>query len=233
MSDGPRLSENFFILSTDSAILSLLEEGSSPLTCSTIEMISKTINNYCIYIPSNNPEHCIQLNLIANNMKKKYQDINFYFITSKDMINNLKLSDNFIDIEFFNKNKNQFGCIEQLEINPKADPVEEFCKKNEIELCVDNDYPNSLGNKIIIFTKSNNCKKSLLDIDLDKIKRIFGNNLIIDPDNFENAKYVIGPECWQIFYSASKKIPTYVITNNGNYAGLFLKMFPKQKKIDL
>jgi hypothetical protein len=175
----------------------------------------------------------MQLQLLSNNIKKKYPDINIYFITSKDIIISLKLSDNFIDAEYFSKNKNQFGCIEELEINPKTDPVEEFCKKNEIELCVNNDYPNPTENKIIIFTKSNNCKKSISDIDLNKIKRVFGHNLVIDPDTFENAKYVIGPECWQIFYTASKNLPTYIITNNGNYTGLFLKMFPKQKKIDL
>lgn len=233
MSDGPRLSKNFFIPSTDSIILSFSLIGGGPLSCSLIENVSQSINNYCIYISSNNPEHCIQFKLLLPNIKKKYCEINFYFVVSKEIIDTYKLPNNFINFEFFEKNKNKFGCIEELEIIPKTNPVENYCKKNEIELCVDNEYSTSIGSKIVVYTKSHNLNKSLNDKDLQKIKRIFGHNLIIDPEDFSNAKYVIGPECCQIFQSAAKKIPTFIISNNGNYVDLFLKMFPMHKKLEL
>lgn len=118
-------------------------------------------------------------------------------------------------------------------MSPKINPVEEFCKKNDIDMCVDNQLPYSNGNKTIVYTKSYNLNKYLSENDLSKISRIFGNNLIINPDDTNGAKYVIGTECWQIFKSASKKIPTWVVSNKGNYVDLFLKMFPKQKKIEL
>ena len=203
------------------------------MSCSLIEDISKSTNNYCIYISSNNPEHCIQFELLSNNIKQKHKDINFYFLTSKEIIKELKLSNNFIDEEFFNKNRKKFGCVEELSINPKTNPVEDFCKKNEIDFCVSTDCSYSTESKIVVFTKSYSCRKSLLENDLEKIKKIFGHNLIINPTYFASAKYVIGPECWQIFDAASKKIPTFIISNNGNYVDLFLKMFPKHKKLEL
>lgn len=171
--------------------------------------------------------------MLIENIKKKYNEINLYIVTSKKNINQLNLSNNFIDIEFFSENKNKFGCIEEFQINPKTDPVEDFCGKNKIELCVNNDYPNSIGNKIVVYTQSNDCHKSLNSNDLEKLKKIFGYNLVIDPEDFDNAKYVIGPECYQIFQSAFKKISTCVISNNGNYVDLFLKMFPRHKKLEL
>lgn len=233
MSDGPRLSENFFIPSIDSKILSFVLIGGGSLSCSLIENVSQAINNYCIYISSNNPEHCIQFKLLLPNIKKKYGEINFYFVVSKEIIDACKLPNNFIDFEFFEKNKKKFGCIEKLEINPKTNPVENYCKKNEIELCVSNEYHASTGSKVVVYTNSYNLNKSLNDKDLQKIRRIFGHNLVINPEDFSNARYVVGPECCQIFQSAEKKIPTFIISNNGNYVNLFLKMFPMHKKLEL
>lgn len=85
----------------------------------------------------------------------------------------------------------------------------------------------------MVYTQSHNHRKSLSELHLDKLKKIFGHTLCVNPENLTNAKYVLGPECCQIFESAAKKIPTYIITNNGNYAELFLKMFPKHKKLEL
>jgi len=200
---------------------------------SFIENISKSINNYCIYLHHNNPEFCIQLNLLAKNIKEKYNEINLYFITSKEIIDQLKLPNNFIDIKFFSENKNKFGCIEVFKASKEINPIEDFCEKNNIKLCVNNDYPNSSGNKIIVYTQSYNCHKSLTDNDLEKLRKIFGYDLVINPENFDDAKCVIGPECYQIFQSAFKKISTYIISNNGNYVDLFLKMFPRHKKLEL
>ena len=200
---------------------------------SLIDDVSKAKNNYCIYISSNNPEHAIQFKLLASNIKRKYNDLNLYFLTSKEIIENLQLPDNFIEKDFFTENKKIFGHIEELKINPKIDPVENFCIKNEINLCVNTDTPFSDNNKIIVYTKSHICRKSLTDKDLEKLKKIFGHSIIIDPKDLTSAKYVIGPECWQIFDTASKKIPTFIISNNGNYVELFLKMFPKHKKLEL
>jgi len=203
------------------------------LTGSFIENISKSTNNYCIYLRHNNPENCVKFNLLTENIKKEYNEINLYFVTSKEIIDQLKLPDNFIDINFFSENKNKFGCIEDFQTNPKTDPIEDFCKKNKIELCVDNNYPEPKGNKIIVYTQSFDCHKSLNDKDLEKLRNMFGCNLIINPKNFDDAKCVIGPECYQIFQSAFKKISTYIISNNGNYVDLFLKMFPRHKKLEL
>lgn len=233
MSDGPRLSENFFIPCTDSIILSFSLIGGVSLSCSLIENISQSIDNYCIYISSNNPEHCIQFKLLLPNINKKYNGINFYFVVKDDIIKSHQLPNNFINLEFFEKNKNKFGCIEELTINPKTNPVQNYCEKNEIELCVSNEHPFSKGNEIVVYTKSYNLNKSLNDNDLQKIKKIFGHKLIIDPIDFSDAKYIIGPECCQIFQSAVKKIPTFIISNNGNYVSLFLKMFPMHKKLEL
>ena len=203
------------------------------MTGSFIENISKSTNNYFIYLRHNNPENCVKFNLLTENIKKEYNEINLYFVASKEIIDQLKLPDNFIDINFFSENKNKFGCIEDLQINPKTDPIEDFCKKNKIELCVDNNYPESKGNKIIVYTQSFDCHKSLNDKDLEKLRKMFGYNLVINPKNFDDAKCVIGPECYQIFQSAFKKISTYIISNNGNYVDLFLKMFPRHKKLEL
>lgn len=171
--------------------------------------------------------------MLLPNIKNKYNEINFYFVTNKETINAYDLPNNFIDFEFFEKNKNKFGCIEELKINPKINLIEDYCKKNEIELCVSREYPAPKGNKIVIYTKSHNVNKSLADNDLQKLKRMFGCNLLMNPDSFSDAKYVIGPECCQIFQSAEKKIPTFIISNNGNYVNLFLKMFPMHKKLEL
>jgi hypothetical protein len=167
------------------------------------------------------------------NIKNKYNEINFYFVANKEIINAYQLPNNFIDFEFFEKNKNKFGYIEELKIVPKINIIENYCKKNEIELCVSKEHPIPKGNKIVVYTKSNDLNKSLTDNDLQKIKKIFGHQLVIDPDSFSDARYVIGPECSQIFQSADKKIPTFIISNNGNYVNLFLKMFPMHKKLEL
>ena len=203
------------------------------MSCSLIENVSNSVNNYCIYISSNNPEHCIQLNLLTPNITKKYKNINLYFLTSKRIINEFKLPNNFIDEDFFSLNRSKFGHIEGLQIIPKIDIIENYCNKNDIELCVNNEMPYSSGKHIVVYTQSHNHRKSLSELYLDKLKKIFGHTLCVDPENLTNAKYVLGPECCQIFESAAKKIPTYIITNNGNYAELFLKMFPKHKKLEL
>lgn len=171
--------------------------------------------------------------MLLPNINKKYNQINFYFVTNSEIIKSHKLPNNFINLEFFEKNKNKFGCIEELKIIPKINPVQNYCEKNEIELCVSNEHPFCKGKEIIVYTKSHNLNKSLGNNDLQKIKKIFGHKLIIDPVDFLDAKYVIGPECYQIFQSAAKKIPTYIISNNGNYINLFLKMFPMHKKLEL
>ncbi len=200
---------------------------------SFIDNISKSTNNYCIYLHDNNPEFCMQFNLLIKNIKEKYNEINLYFITTREIIETLELPDNFIDINFFSENKNKFGCIEKIQANQSGNPIEDFCKKNNIELCVNNDYPNSLGNKIAVYTQSHDHHKSLNNNDLEKIKKIFGNNLVMNPKNFDDIGSVIGPECCQIFQSAFRKISTCVISNNGNYVDLFLKMFPRHKKLEL
>ena len=72
-------------------------------------------------------------------------------------------------------------------------------------------------------------------MDLTKIRRIFGPSLIIDPPDFLHnikGKFIIGANCWQIFYAASKNLPTFLITNIEG-TSLFEKMFPLQKKLNL
>ena len=83
-----------------------------------------------------------------------------------------------------------------------------------------NTYDIKMSN-IILLTDSAGGNIALLT--LQKLKKIFGYSLFVNPENTTGAKYVIGPECWQIFDTASKKIPTFIISNNGNYPDLFLK----------
>ena len=118
----------------------------------------------------------------------------------------------------------------------KNNGIEEYFEKNNIEIKIDDGVPFSKNSEIVVFTTTTNTNKSLGEEEIEKIKRIFGRKIVVNPADFYTnpvGKFVIGPECWQIYYAASKKIPTFLITNKGNYSKMFLKMFPRQKKIDL
>jgi hypothetical protein len=175
----------------------------------------------------------VQFDLLKTNFKKKYKELNVYFIVQEHLIKLLNLGENFITLDFFEKNKNLFSKVEEFQVLPKLDSVENYCINNDIDLCVNDQTVFSNGTRILVYTNSFSCNKSLSDKDLCDLRKIFGNTLIVNSESFDNAKYVIGPECWQIFKSASKKIPTWIVSNKGNYTDLFLKMFPKQKKIEL
>ena len=110
-----------------------------------------------------------------------------------------------------------------------------YCIDNDISLVATKERIQGKGAEIVVFTKGNGVVKPLADMDLTKIRRIFGPSLIIDPPDFLHnikGKFIIGVNCWQIFYAASKNLPTFLITSIEG-TSLFEKMFPLQKKLNL
>jgi catechol-2,3-dioxygenase len=100
---------------------------------STIKILSKITNNYCIYLSVYNLEYAIQLNILQENIKEKYPEINFYFAFTGNVIKDLKLPSNFISLEEMEKNKNNFAVCEQIYINPKGNGIKDYFDKNDIK----------------------------------------------------------------------------------------------------
>jgi hypothetical protein len=133
MSFGPRLEENFCIASKESSIFDFSSGDGFVTDSSTIKILSKITNNYCIYLSAYNLEYAMQLNILQKNIKEKYPKINFYFAFQENVIKDLKLPDNFISLEEMHKNKNNFAVCEEIYINPKGNGIKDYFDKNDIK----------------------------------------------------------------------------------------------------
>ena len=176
-----------------------------------------------------------QLNLLKNNFKSKFDGLNIKFAVPSECKEFFNLDDDFITLENLEKDRDNFMVCEELKHEPKKNLLEDYCLKNGISVEVNREKPYGSGSEIVVFTNSKNSNYNLTEIQMEKIRRIFGVTLTINPEDFlinPRGKFVVGCECWQIFYSAQKKLPTYIITNNEGLT-LFEKMFPLQKKLNL
>ena len=197
--------------------------------------LSKIMNKYCLYTNTNIYEHVLQLDLLKNNFKLKYPEIEFKFAIRKELLDFFNLGEDFFDIAELENNRKLFGRCEELKTELKMSPVERYCVDNDISLQVRKERINGIGSETIVFSKGTVSSRPISEIDLSKIKRIFGHSIILDPADYKTntrGKFVIGGNCWQIFYAANKNLPTFYITNNEGIS-LFEKMFPLQKKLNL
>jgi len=197
--------------------------------------LKKIKNRYCLYTSTHIYDHVLQLDILKKNFFAKYPEIEFKFGVRKQIKDFFNFDDTFINVEDLESVKNKFGKVEELTADLKTSPVEKYCIDNDISLVATKERIQGKGAEIVVFTKGNGVVKPLDDMDLTKIRRIFGPSLIIDPPDFLHnikGKFIIGVNCWQIFYAASKNLPTFLITSIEG-TSLFEKMFPLQKKLNL
>jgi hypothetical protein len=200
-----------------------------------LNSLKKIKNKYCLYSNTSIYEHILQLNLVKENFLVKYPEIEIKFAVKKEIIDFFKLNDWFFDIQELEAKRNEFGRCEELKSELKRNPIERYCDENDISLQVNKEKLIGIGSETIVFTKGNAESRPMTDIDLQKIKRIFGHSIVVDPVDFmtnTRGKFIIGGNCWQIFYAASKNLPSFFITSNEGIS-IFEKMFPLQKKLNL
>lgn len=197
--------------------------------------LEKIKNKYCLYTNTSIYEHIFQLNLVKENFSSKYPEIEFKFAVRKEIIDFFKLDAAFFNIQELESKRNEFGRCEELKSELKRNPIERYCIENDINLQVCKERTIGIGADTVVFTKGNAESRPMTDVDIQKIKRIFGHTLVIDPPDFmtnTRGKFVIGGNCWQIFHAASKNLPSFFVTSNEGIS-IFEKMFPLQKKLNL
>lgn len=183
-------------------------------------------DNYCIAYFGNSKEYLVQLALLRPFMEKAFPGVKVYLSCKDDCMYILKNEERIISKTELKESRNSFGYIRELLCDMQSHPVEEFMKESNIPfgpICrtTQNEGYAILLTNGIVPVKPLNGDQIKKAIDFIRSK---GEEPVLN-ENVENASWVVGVECEQLYSAAAQgKKVTLIPTGFGE--NLFKIMFP-------
>lgn len=198
-----------------------------------LPIYAKIKDNYCLAYFGNNKEILIQLKLLRPFMEDTFPGVKIFIACREDALYLLQDEERILTKNELKDSKNMFGYIRELLCDMQTHPVEEFMNESDIPCGPVNNLQVTDGHCVLL-TNGVIPVKSLTGVQIKKAIeycRENGQEPIIN-GSIQNAGWVIGVECDQLYKAASLGIKTTLIPT-GFGENLFKKMFPHGQILDL